>query len=573
MRIGGAALLVPVIFAAALALFPVSYLFFGSIWSASPGFPGSFTLANFQAALSDPTLAVSFLNSVAYSLGASVLATGLAFLLAIAVNKTDAPLKKVLTYSLLVTVAVPWMVEDMSWTYLLSPRTGLYNLWLSNLPGIGTSLLNIYSLFGLVWVMGLSLTPLAYLIVSPSLRLVDSHLEEASAVSGANFRTTFLRIDLPLAAPAVLSAILLCFAIAIEAFDAAAIIGLPGRIDLLTTAIYAATQGFVPDYNLASAYGVILVTVTLAALLLYARTTRSSQKYGTVTGSSGKPKRYSLGRWRWVVGAGILAYILGYPIPVLGTLAYVSLHIYWNPTSPPPLTLSNYSDLLQFPTLTSGILNSLVVSSLAAGGAICLASALAYFSVKRKGVPSRLVELAAFLPFAFPTIVLGVGMLWALAYSPLPLYGTVWALVLAYTVRYVPIATRFLSGPVLQIGRDLEEMSRICGASAVSYVRRIFLPLLKPSILAAALYVFVVSIKDLGAAIMLVTGSGTLFSAALYTLWSSGELLQAAAGGILYVIVLTAVLLVSGLVLKVNLFSVLGAESARSEGHTKTEGG
>lgn len=563
----------PVLAAAALALFPVFYLVFGSVWSAPPGFPGSLTTANFQSALSDPGIATAFVNSVAYSGGAAVFSTVLAFLLAIAVNRTNAPFRRFLTYSMLVTLAVPWMVEDMSWTYLLSPRTGIYNLWLSNIPGAGDSLLNVYSLWGLVWVMGLSLTPLAYLVVSPVLRMVDSRLEEASTMSGANFRTTFRKIDLPLVMPAVLSAALLCFAIALEAFDAAAIIGLPGRISLLTTSIYAAAQGFTPDLGLASAYGLILVVVTLAALLLYSRSLGTSQKYQTVTGGSGRAKVIPLGRFRWVVGAGILLYVAGYPLPVLGTLAYVSLHVYWNPTSPPPITFSNYSDLFQFPSLSFGIANSLVVSALAAVAALVLSASLAYFSSRKTGVLSRLVELASFLPLAFPTIVLGVGMLWALAYSPVPIYGTIWALVLAYSVRYVPIATRFLSGPVLQIGRELDDMSRICGATALQSVRRVFIPILRPSFLAAALYVFIVSIKDLGAAIMLITGSGTLFSAALYTLWSSGEVLQAAAGGIVYVVILSAVLLFSAVALGVNLFNVLGAETGQKGAYAKTEEG
>ncbi len=565
MRLGGAALYLPLLVAAALAAYPVAYLIFGSVWTHPPGFPGSFTLSNFQAAFADPTFWSALWNSAAVAAGAALMATGIAFLLAVAVNKTDAPFRRLASYSMLVTLALPWMVEDMSWTYLLSPRTGLYNLWLSQIPGVGASLLNVYSVWGLVWVMGLSLTPLAYLVVSPSLTLVDSQMEEASLVSGADLRATFRRIDLALVRPAAFSAGLLCFVIGMEAFDSAAIIGIPGRVPLLTSAIYSALQGFTPDYNLASAYSIILVAVTLVAMAVYVRTFRQTVRYQTVVGRPGRGKVFPLGRWRRPVGLGLLVYIFGYPVPVIGTLAFVSLHVYWNPTSPPPLTLSNYQQLLSFPSLSGGIVNSIIVSSCVAAVTVLMATLLAYRSVRQGNPAGKVLELVAFLPMAFPTLVLGVGLLWALAYSPLPVYGTIWALVLAYLVRYLPIATRVLTGPVLQVGRELEEASRICGATLLQSMRRVILPILKPSLIASALYVFVVSIKDLGAAVMLITSTSTLFSAALYTIWSSGELLQAAAGGVVYMAVLASVLAAAAALLKVNLFSVLSAETRSSE--------
>ncbi len=570
MRLQGALLYLPLAVAAALAVYPVAYLIFGSVWTQPPGFPGSFTLGNFAAAFSDSTFISALANSVAYSAGAAILATAVSFLLAFAVGKTDAPFRRLIGYSLLVTLALPWMVEDMSWTYLLSPRTGLYNVWLSALPGVGASLLNVYTVWGLIFVMGLSLTPLAYLIISPSLSLVDPHLEEASLVAGANLRSTFRRVELPLLRPAVLSAALLCFVIAMEAFDAAAIIGIPGRVHLLTTAIYAALQGYTPDYNLASAYSIVLVVITLLAMIAYVRSFRQVARYQTVSGRGGKREVFRLGRWRWLVGVMLLAYVFAYPVPVIGMLVYVSLHIYWNPFAPPPLTLQNYVDLLNFPSLSGGIANSLLVSALVALLTVGLASLVAYTSHRQRSIAGRFLGLAVFLPLAFPTLVLGVGLLWALAYSPLPIYGTIWALVLAYVVRYVPIATRFLAGPVLQVGRELEEASRICGASAQRTLVRIVLPILRPSLLTSALYVFIVSIKDLGAAVMLLTSTSTLFSAALYTIWSAGELLQAAAGGIVYMALLAAVLAIAATVFKVNLFGVLQAETRAPRAYKNT---
>src|SRR5437870_9685179 len=166
MNLRGLPLYLPVLLAAGLAILPASYLVFGSLWSADPGLPGQLTSQNFAAVASDPTLGAIIFNSVSYSLGAALFAATLAFLFAVALQRTDAPLKRFMTSSLLVSLAIPWMVEDIGWTYLLSPRIGLYNIWMGELFGIGNSLLDVYSIWGLIWVMGVSLTSLAYLIIS-----------------------------------------------------------------------------------------------------------------------------------------------------------------------------------------------------------------------------------------------------------------------------------------------------------------------------------------------------------------------------------------------------------------------
>ena len=551
MNLRGLPLYLPVLLAAGLAILPASYLIFGSLWSADPGLPGQLTSQNFAAVASDPTLGTVLFNSVAYSLGAALFAAALAFILAIALQRTDAPLKRFMTSSLLVSLAIPWMVEDIAWTYLLSPRIGLYNIWLGQLFGIGDSLLNIYSIWDLIWVMGLSLTPLAYLIISPSLSLVDPHLEEASLVSGARLRTTFFRIDLPLSLPSILSALLLCTVIALEAFDASAIIGIPGRVWTLTNSIYGQTVQTPPNFEVASAYAVILVAMTLTLILLYSRSIRLSQRYVTASGRTGRPRTFSLGRYRWLVAGGFITYLFVYLVPVLSVLVFVSLHNFWNPTDLPPITSANYENLLIFPSIDTGIFNSAIVSVTAAVATAALAFFLSYTSTRRRSVIGSAAELLASLPLAFPTIVLGIGLLWALT--------------LAYTIRYVPIVSRFLSGPLVQLAKELEEVSRICGAGVATTLRRIVLPILKPSLIAGAVYVFVVSIKDLGAAVMLTTGNSALFSSALYNLWTHGDELVAVAGGILYVGVLSGALLILAIILKIDLFSIMSPEGRRAK--------
>jgi iron(III) transport system permease protein len=558
-----APLYLPILLAAAISILPIIYLIYGSVWNSSPGLPGHLTLANYANLAKDPSAGGVLANTVEYSVGAALFSITLAFLLAILVQRTDAPFRRFANFSLLIVLALPWMIEDISWTYLLSPRIGLYNLAISRVTGLDPTVLNVYSIWGMIWVMGLSLTPLAYLIISSSLRGIDSRLEEVSSISGAGVRTTILRIDLPLVLPSILSAFLLSFVIANEAFDTAAIIGIPGRVFVLTSSIYYDVEGiFPPNYGAASAYAIILVAITLLAIYLYSRTTVLSQRFQTVRGNIGSAKLLRLGRWRWLGGAIVLVYFFGYPVPVIATLVFASLHSFWNPLQLPPISLQNYAAFLDYPSVAQGALNSTIVAFTTVGATLFLAFFVGYFAARRRGVLGRLGELATSLPLGFPTIVLGVGLLWALVGSPIPIYGTVWALALAYTIRYVPIITRFLSGPLTQIHVGLEEMSRICGAGTATTLREIIYPLLKPALLSAGVYLFIVSIKDLGAAVILVSPGSVLISAAIFDLWYSGgsNVLVATAGGVIFVAALSLVLAFVTGVLKLSPVQVLEAE-------------
>ncbi len=414
--------------------------------------------------------------------------------------------------------------------------------------------------------MGLSLTPLSYLIISSALSGIDSRLDEVSAISGASTGRTIFKIDLPLALPAILSAFLLGFVIANEALDTAAIIGIPGKVFVLTSSIYYAVEGtFPPNYGLGSAYAVILVLITVVAIYLYSRSTSLSQKYATVRGNPGTRKLLKLGKWRWPATVLLLAYFLGYPVPVIATLFFASLHSFWNPLSLPPPNLANYTAFLDYPSVAEGALNSIIVSFSTAAATLFLAFFVVYTSVRSRGAVGRIGDIATSLPLAFPTIVLGVGMLWALVGSPIPLYGTVWAITLVYTIRYVPIITRFLSGSMVQIHKELEEVSRICGASLTHTLREIVYPLLKPALIAAGVYVLIVSVKDLGAAVILVSPGSVLISSAIFELWYSGgsNVLVATAGGVLFISVLAAALAIAIKLLKLNPANILEAESRR----------
>lgn len=552
--------------AAVLSVTPVAFLIFGAFWSEGPAQPGSFTLENFRIALSQPGTAQSVVNTLIFASGSALVGTFLGTFLAFIVARTDARFGKAVGYAVVLLVALPFFVEDMAWTYLANPTDGLLNILLWKLLEKIPSLFNVYSMGGMITVMGLNLSSLAYLLVYSSLRNVDSSLEEISRISGAGVLTTLRHVSLALVKPAILAAYFLCFIVASEAFDIAAIIAAPAGIQLLPYTIYGATYQTPPDYPLANAYSLILLPLTAIAFLLYLRSIKSADRYAVIAGRSENQTKITLGRWRWVVNLLLLLYFFVYPVLVLGTLFFVSLHSYWNPYILNGLTLKNYFDFAYYPSLGEGAINSVLVSGASAAITVAAAFALSYAHARYRG---RLISATQFitnLPLVIPTIVIGVSILWALLYLPFGLYGTVWGLVIAYFIRYLPISSRFLGGPVLQIGKELEEVSRICGATFSVTITRIVLPLLKPSLIITVLYVFLTTAKDLGVAVMLVGQNSIVVSYSIYTIWLSGHYLESVAAGVtLVAFVLLGLVLVSKL-LGLSIFSVAEAGRAGTAG-------
>ncbi len=561
-----------IITATALVLVtPVGFLVFGSFWSTSPGIPGAITTSNYSQVLSDPSTAGAVFTSVVYSIGSALLATAGGFIIAFLVHRTDAPFRRLMTITILVTLAIPFFVEDISWGYLLNPTNGLFNIWFRQLTGF--PIFDIYSIWGLILVMGVDLIPLSYLTIAASLSLMDPLLEETSRIAGAGLRTTMRRIVVPLARPAILSTMLLDFIISMEAFDAPAIIGVPGRVYVLTTSIYKSIVGVVPpDYGVATTYAVLLILITMSALALYLRFTQRANRFVTVTTRAGRPNLIALGKVRWAAGAFFVAYILLYPLPILGTIVLASLHPFWNPGFLlSGFTLSNFSAFLSLGNTSTSLSNSLIVGISSAAIAVLLAFAFGYARTRSTSPGARLAEVAVTIPLALPTLVLGLGLLWSLVSSPVALYGTIWALTLAYVIRYIPVVMRLLAGPLIQIQKDFEEVSRICGASFLRTIRSIVLPMMKPALVISLIYVFLVSIKDLGAAVLLVTSNSQVLSAVIFQFWSTGEFGIADAAGVLYIIILSAVLVVAIFAFKANPTSLVSPEGERLKGSNLSE--
>ena len=545
-------LLIPAVIVSMCVLIamPTVALFFGSLWSSNPGEPGHLTLDNYVATFSEARSLGLLLNSVVFALGSAFLATSIATVIAFITSRTDTPLARIFTYIPFFALVIPTLAESLAWVYLLTPRTGLINLFFTQFLGFPSPPFNIYSLGGMIWVMGLALVPLAFVGVRSAMVSLDPSLEEAARISGRGVRAVLFRVTLPLVGPAMLSLFLLSFIIAFGSFEIPAIIGIPGNIDVYMSVItISALYDNPPNYGLATAQSVIMFVITLFFVYLYRRATRRAERFAVITGRGYSPRIMKLGKWRYLGLAILLLYLfVGVILPYF-TLIIASLQTYWHPlTLFDNLSLTNYLDLTSYSQLPSSAVNSIIVSSISAFIAVLAAVFIVYYSQKSRVKGRGILEVFAMLPVAFPGLVLGVGLLWTFISLPIGIYGTIWAFVLAYVIKYVAHGVRFTSEPLLQIHHDLEDASRVSGASTLYTIRRVTLVLLRPALIGGWAYIAMITFREIGAAILLLTPGNEVISATLFRVWSSGHIEQAIAAIILLTFALWAAIIIVSLV-------------------------
>jgi iron(III) transport system permease protein len=511
-----------------LSLSPTLMLFYGSVLSKPLGVPGDFTLGHYIHAYGDPLTYQLLLNSFIFAAGSSVLSTFFAAMLAWIAIRTNAPLRKFIEITAIVPNIFPPVMLAVSWTVLLSPRTGLINRALMEIFNLSEAPLNLYSLSGMIFVEALITTPLAFLIISAALYSMDPSLEESARVAGSSNFQIARRITFPIVRPALLAAGMLNFVRAIESFDTPAIIALPARIEVFTTKIYREAVGaFPPNQNLAATYGVGLLLITMIFVYFYRRLTSRSERYVTVTGRGYRPTIIDLGKWRYPAAgiAGlILTLIVVLPFLVLIYVSFITyVHVPGHKTWE-LLTLDNYRSNLSDARTYRALKNSLL---LAVGGAtLCmlLAALTAWVTTKTKVAGRGLIEGLTFIPWAFPGTALAIGLLWTYVYVPLPIYGTLWILLIAYITRFLPYGLRTMTSTIVQLHDDLPQASLVCGAGFFTTFRRILLPLLRPGFIAGWIILSTIYLREFSTSVFLYSPGSEPLGPLLYHFYVDGNL-------------------------------------------------
>jgi iron(III) transport system permease protein len=511
-----------------LSLSPTLMLFYGSFLSKPLGMAGDFTLAHYFYAYTDPATYQLLVNSFIFATGSSLLATFLAATLAWIAIRTNAPFRKFFELTAIVPNIFPPVMLAVSWTLLLSPRTGLINRSLMELLGLENAPMNIYSLGGMMFVEALITTPLAFLIVSASLYSMDPALEESARVAGSSNFQVARRITFPIVRPALLASAMLNFVRAIESFETPAIIALPARIEVFTTKIYREAIGaFPPNQNLAATYAVSLLLITMLFVYFYRRLTSRSERYVTVTGRGYRPNVIDLGKWRYLASAIaglILLLIVVLPFFVLIYVSFVTYVHLPGAKTWELLTLDNYRSNLTDGRTYRALQNSLF---LAIGGAtLCmiLAALTAWVTTKTKVAGRGVIEALTFIPWAFPGTALAIGLLWTYVYVPLPIYGTLWILLIGYITRFLPYGLRAMTSTIVQIHDELQDASSACGAGFWTTFRRVLLPLLRPGFIAGWIILATIYLREFSMSVFLYSPGSEPLGPLLYHFYVDGNL-------------------------------------------------
>ncbi len=522
-----------------LTLVPLAEVFVTSFTSSRSAFAGSFTLANYTGVFGNPTTYELMWNSVVFAVGNCCVACALGTGLAWVIERTNTPYRRLFYIVTLLPLIVPDIVMTIAWIFLMSPETGALNAALRGAFGLRSPPFNIYTLGGMIWVQGLSSSPLVFLLVSSALRLMDTSLEEAASTSGASALKTIRHVTAPLMLPAIVSVVLIVLIRGLEAFEVPALIGLPSRIFVFTSKIYQAIAQAPSDYGTATALAAILAVISLAGILVYQRLTRRAERFATVKGKAYRARPIDLGWWRYVTLGALCVYgllMVGLPMLVLVWMSLVPFAAAPSVQMLGRLTLDNYRQMLALPNVAVALRNGLAVSAATAVGTVVMSGLVAWIALRSRLPGRRLLETLSFVPIAVPGTVLGTALLALYVGFPIPIYGTLVVLFLAYTTRFLPLGMRVASGTLVQLHPELEEAAAVSGGGWWVRFRMILLPLMRPGLLAGAIYIFIVSFRELSSSAVLTGPNNMVMAVLIFELQDSGLYPQVSALAVLMVV-------------------------------------
>jgi iron(III) transport system permease protein len=517
------ALLVIVCF---LVLLPLGMLIFGSFRTDAPYRPSAFTLQGYVQTFGDASTYQVLWTSLWLAVARTTGAVGIAVFLAWVIHRTDCPLRGALDKLLYFRFFIPHIPIILAWM-LLGSKKGFLNLIATDVLGLSSGPFDVFSYWGIVITGILGWSSFLYVFISPAFRAMDASIEESARMSGATQRTTLLRITVPLLAPAILATTVLAFVRSIGSFESELFLGTPVGIYVLTTKMFVHLKYTPINYPAGMAMAMILLALTILLVVVQWRIL-GRRDYVTVTGRGYRPHPTQLGRFRWVVFALVVLFLV---VDLVLPLAALILGSFMNVAGvvlPDNFTLKHYTQALGDRGFWELFNNTILVAGVAATVGMLLSALVAYSVVRTRYPGRRLLDLVSWLPWAIPGIVMGLGLLWAYvglqSVLPIPLYGSIWLLVIAFITVGLPLGVRVMSSTIIQISSELEESGRTNGASWLQTVRYIWLPLLRPGLLAGWLTLLTLSVRDLSTIVLLYGPRSQVLSSRLFDWWQGGYL-------------------------------------------------
>ena len=533
---------------AALILPPIITLVYSSfVENGTNLWHGTRTLSHYRDVFSQGDGLATIQNTFVFAASSAVLSVAAAAVVAFFVERTNAPFRRLVYFTVIVSLGMPILVTTMGWILLLGPNASVANSALQLVFGHSAPMVDVYSMPWMIFIQSTIVFPAVFLLIAPAYRFADPALEQAAAVSGAGFTRTLRMVTLPLVFPSLLAAVLLSFIVGIESFEVPALIGTPAHITTLSTAIYRQVNNAVePDFGAAAVYATLLMVCTIGGLFMYQRATARAHRFVTVTGKAYRPDKIDLMRFRWPAAAATLLVPLIVLAPVL-TLLWASFLKYYQPPSVRELkyfTLANYHDVLHSPTFIDALKNTFILGLGAALLVMICGLITAWGVLRRPSLLSRSVDQLGSLPLVVPGVVLSLAVLRVFINFPIGIYDTPWIILIALVIHYMPWGLRFNHAGLITQHRELEEAADVCGASRFRVFVRVLVPLMLPSLFAGALFVFMATMRQLSLVIFLSGPNLNVVSSWIWAIWNNAALPQA---GTAAIVVLVPVLIVASL--------------------------
>ncbi|HZT26747.1 MAG TPA: iron ABC transporter permease [Pseudolabrys sp.] len=534
-----------------LIVLPLSWL----LYYAFTDKKGAFTLVNFPRLVTDTAYFDPLLTTFVLAIFSSIICCAVAAPMGWLVARTDMPLRRAVRLLVTASFVTPPFIGAIAWELLAAPNSGLLNQLYRDLTGAeaGSHLLNIYSFPGVVFVISCYTFPYVFVLVANALDRTPGDLEDASAILGASMPYTAWRVTIPLALPALVAGALVAFLEAMTQFGTPAILAMPAGFHTMTTKIWSLFQ-FPPKPDLAAAASLPLLVLTVV-LLRAQHMVLGRRGYAVVGGKNSEPRLVQLGGYKWLA---LLLSLLVLMCPVF--LPYFALlNASFSKLASHIVSFNNFTFqnirfvFTELSATQIAIKNTFILGALAATLGTVLALVIGYVTARKAIVGHRILAFLASAPLAIPGIVLGVGLFFSYTRPPFVLYGTLWILLIAYITLSMPAAYQQMQSAFRAVHPELEDASRILGATQLRALWQITAPLLRTSVIATWCFIFVSVVRELSAAIMLFTSQTKVLSVLIYDLNESGDLAAIAVLGVFMMIITSAVV---GLA---NAFPALGA--------------
>ena len=544
-----------------LIILPISWLVVYSLSEIDPATKARvFTFAQFRTLFTDPDFVEPLITTVIVACSSSLACCLVAAPMGWLVARTDLPMTGMIRALVTASFVTPPFLGAIAWEILAAPNSGLLNKLYRTVTGaeMDAYLFNIYSMPGLIFVIACYTFPYVFVLVANALDRIPGDLEDASSILGSSTWTTARRVTIPLVLPALLAGALVAFLQAMILFGSPAILALPAGFHTMTTKIWSLFQ-YPPKAELAAAAALPLLFLTVM-LLRGQQMILGRKGYSIVGGKSGAPRLIRLG-WLVVPAMIFVVFVLMLPVflPYFALLNAAFSPIATNLLTPSNFTMKNvHFTFFELSTTQLALKNTFILGAAAATIGTVLALVISYATERKAVTGYRVLGFLATAPLAIPGIVLGVGLFLAYTRPPFVLYGTLWVLLIAYVTIELPAAYQQLQSAFRTVHPELEDASRILGATRLRALRDVTAPLLRTSVLATWCFIFVSTIRELSAAIMLFTSETKVISVLIFDLKESGEL------GAIAILGLSMLILTFAVVIFVNRIPGFGSSGLRN---------